>query len=142
MNLTFGPMHWLGLNGMPRRIYTYPSGMGWDFWNLVATFGAFTIALSMLLFLHNAFTSLRKGEVAGNDPWNARTLEWSITSPPPHYNFATIPVVHGRDAHWEQKYGSGHENGQAHAAGDKHIRQGQVATAEDEHHEIHMPWPA
>ncbi len=142
MNLTFGPMHWLGLNGMPRRIYTYPSGMGWDFWNMVATLGAFLIAGSMLIFIHNATRSLRKGELAGNDPWDARTLEWSISSPPPHYNFAVIPVVHSRDAYWEQKYGNGHENGQAHATADEHIREEQHAAEEGDPHNIHMPWPS
>ncbi|MSQ14303.1 MAG: cytochrome c oxidase subunit I [Dehalococcoidia bacterium] len=142
MNLTFGPMHWLGLNGMPRRIYTYPSGMGWDFWNLVATISSYLIAISMLIFLHNVFRSLRKGPRAGNDPWNARTLEWSIPSPPPVYNFAEIPVVLARDAYWEQKYGSGHENGQAHAATSEHVSEGQYGAAADERHDIHMPWPS
>ena len=108
-NLTFGGMHVLGMDGMPRRIYTYPSGMGWDFWNFVATIGAFTIAASILVFLYNFFSSVRYGVRAGSDPWDGRTLEWSIPSPPPHYNFAEIPVVHARDPFWVQKYGdAGH----------------------------------
>ena len=103
-NLAFAPMHWVGLDGMPRRIYTYPAEMGWDFWNLVSTIGAFIIGISVLVFLYNVFRNLRGGELAGNDPWDGRTLEWSIPSPPPVYNFARIPTVHGRDAFWDQKY--------------------------------------
>ncbi len=107
MNLTFGPQHWLGLDGMPRRIYTYPETMGWDFWNQVSTIGAFMIGLSILVFLWNVFRSIRQGEPAGNDPWDGRTLEWSIPSPPPLYNFARIPTVHDRDPFWHQKYAEG-----------------------------------
>ena len=106
-NLTFFPMHIVGLDGMPRRVFTYPEGMGWDIGNMLSTVGAFLLAASMLVFLHNLFRSLRKGERAGNDPWDGRTLEWSIPSPPPIYNFADIPRVHGRDAHWEAKYPEG-----------------------------------
>src|SRR5690606_34336774 len=74
-NLTFAPMHILGLNGMPRRIYTYADGMGWDFWNVVSTVGSYLIALAILVFIVNVLLSLRRGEVAGNDPWDARTIE-------------------------------------------------------------------
>ena len=102
-NVTFFPMHFLGLDGMPRRINTYPSGMGWDFWNMVATVGSFVIALSMLVFIWNVYRTARKGEEATGDPWDARTLEWSISSPPPLYNFETIPTVTARDDWWEQK---------------------------------------
>jgi cytochrome c oxidase subunit I len=104
MNLTFGPMHVVGLDGMPRRVYTYPAGMGWDMWNALETVGAFIIALGVLFFVINVFRSLASGEVAGRDPWDARTLEWSIPSPPPAYNFETIPVVHARDDWWHKKY--------------------------------------
>ncbi len=103
-NLTFFPMHILGLLGMPRRIYTYGSQYGWDTLNLLETIGAFIIALSILTFLWNLFTSLRGGEKAGNDPWDAHTLEWTTTSPPPAYNFAAIPTVHSRRPFWDQKY--------------------------------------
>ena len=106
-NITFFPMHILGLDGMPRRVYTYQEGMGWELGNMLATVGAFLIAFSMLVFLHNMLRSIRKGELAGNDPWDGRTLEWSIPSPPPIYNFVEIPQVHSRDAFWEQKYPEG-----------------------------------
>jgi cytochrome c oxidase subunit 1 len=92
-NLTFFPMHILGLMGMPRRIYDYSPDRGWNELNLAATVGAFMIALSVLLFLINAAIS-RGREPAGNDPWEADTLEWMTSSPPPVYNFAEIPVVH------------------------------------------------
>ncbi|GAB4571376.1 MAG: cytochrome c oxidase subunit I [Anaerolineae bacterium] len=92
-NLTFFPMHILGLMGMPRRIYDYSPDRGWDTLNLMATVGAFTIALSVLIFLLNAVLS-RGRQPAGDDPWEADTLEWLTSSPPPVYNFAEIPVVH------------------------------------------------
>ncbi len=106
-NLTFFPMHIVGLDGMPRRVYTYSEGMGWDVSNMLSTIGAFLLAASTLAFIHNLVRSIRKGERAGNDPWDGRTLEWSIPSPPPIYNFAEIPQVHGRDPHWEAKYPEG-----------------------------------
>jgi cytochrome c oxidase subunit 1 len=102
-NVTFGPFHVLGLDGMPRRIYTYAAGNGWGFWNMVSTVGAFTIALSILIFLINVFVSLRKEPDAGPDPWDGRTLEWTIPSPPPAHNFDRIPIVQARDPLWHQK---------------------------------------
>ena len=103
-NLQFGPMHWVGLNGMPRRIYTYAEDMGWESSNLAATIGGFIIALSVLVFLVNVILSKRKKQNAGGDPWDARTLEWSIASPPPHYNFVEIPKVNNIDDWWYKKY--------------------------------------
>jgi cytochrome c oxidase subunit 1 len=102
-NVTFFPMHFVGVDGMPRRIYTYPEGMGWDFWNFVETIGSWILAFSVLIFLINAFRSWRFGEVAGNDPWDGATLEWSIPGPPPSFNFAQIPRVTARDAFWVEK---------------------------------------
>ena len=107
-NMTFFPQHYLGLIGMPRRIYTYAADLNWGFWNMVSTIGSFIIALSILVFIVNALKTRRSGQVAGPDPWDARTLEWAIPSPPPVYNFATIPTVHGRDELWLQKHGDGH----------------------------------
>ena len=83
MNVTFGPMHLVGIDGMPRRIYTYDESMGWEFLNQLETVGAFIIAFSVVIFLVNFFKSVRSGEVAGDDPWDGRTLEWAIPSPPP-----------------------------------------------------------
>jgi cytochrome c oxidase subunit I len=103
-NLTFGPMHIVGLQGQPRRTYTYPEGMGWDTYNFMETIGGFIIALSILVFLVNAVRSRTRGERAGNDPWDGRTLEWSISSPPPEHNFDEIPVVHSLDDFWHRKY--------------------------------------
>jgi cytochrome c oxidase subunit I+III len=100
-HVTFFPMHLLGLEGMPRRVWTYPHGMGWDGMNLTATIGAYMIALSLLLFIVNAVRSVRSEERAAADPWGAGTLEWSVPSPPPPHNFDAIPVVHGRDPLWE-----------------------------------------
>jgi cytochrome c oxidase subunit 1 len=104
MNLTFAPMHMLGLNGMPRRTYRYGEGLGFDLWNLVATVGSFVLAIGVLLFLINAWRS-RKGELAGPDPWDGRTLEWATSSPPPVHNFDQIPVVQAEDDFWHRKYG-------------------------------------
>ncbi|HMP39539.1 MAG TPA: cbb3-type cytochrome c oxidase subunit I, partial [Roseiflexaceae bacterium] len=103
-NMTFFPMHITGTDGMPRRIYTYEAGMGWDFWNLFATVGSFLMAGSVLLFVYNALVSLRTGKIASNDPWDGATLEWAVPSPPPVYNFEKIPTVHSRRPLWDTKY--------------------------------------
>ncbi|HYU19441.1 MAG TPA: cytochrome c oxidase subunit I [Chloroflexota bacterium] len=110
-NITFGLMHFLGVDGMPRRIYTYSPNQGWSGWfgldwlgwNMLITIGAFLIAVSVAVFIYNVFWSLRHGEIAGNDPWDGATLEWSIPSPPPAYNFAVEPTVRSRDAFWALK---------------------------------------
>ena len=86
-NLSFFPMHFVGLDGMPRRIYTYVDGMGWELWNGVSTFGVFILIAGFLVFIYNMVNSWKNGEPAPGDPWDARTLEWSIPSPPPEYNF-------------------------------------------------------
>jgi cytochrome c oxidase subunit 1 len=129
MNLTFFPMHFAGLLGMPRRIYTYQAGLGIDFFNLLSTIGVFFIMASVLVFMHNLFRSVRKGEIAPINPWNAPTLEWAIPSPPPEYNFAKLPQVASLDPLWHQGGPKGHPidvNGDGHG--------------------IHMPkpsyWPA
>jgi heme/copper-type cytochrome/quinol oxidase subunit 3 len=104
-NLTFFPQHYLGAIGMPRRIYTYGPGRGWEFWNLMSTVGAFGIGLSILMFIILAARSLRGDAIASADPWDGRTLEWRIPSPPPPHNFDTIPPVYGRDTFWREKHG-------------------------------------
>ncbi len=104
MNLVFMPMHFLGIAGMPRRIYTYGDGLGWGTWNFVETIGAFAIAVSVLVFLINFFVSMRKPATHEFDPWDGYTLEWTTGSPPPAYNFAEIPSVRSRRPLWDQKH--------------------------------------
>jgi cytochrome c oxidase subunit I+III len=102
VNLTFFPMHLLGLHGMTRRVYTYLAETGWGDLNLLATIGAVIVVLSIVLFLVNVARSLAAGERAGDNPWGAETLEWGTSSPPPSYNFLRIPVVQGRSALWSR----------------------------------------
>ena len=130
-NVAFFPMHFTGMDGMPRRIYTYSEGMGWSFWSGVSTAGAFILGLSMLVFAVNIIRSWRSGEIADGDPWDGRTLEWSIPSPPPEYNFVEIPTVHDRDEWWAQKR--------------RQVRRAVPVSGgagEDEGHSIHMPQPS
>ncbi len=129
-NVTFFPMHFVGLDGMPRRIYTYVEGMGWEMWNGVATGGVFILILGFLFVLHNIGYHWKNGKQAPGDPWDGRTLEWSIPSPPPEYNFKEIPVVKGIDDWWITKQGS---------------PQRSVPTSGgsgDEEHDIHLPQPS
>ncbi|HEX8662891.1 MAG TPA: cytochrome c oxidase subunit I [Beijerinckiaceae bacterium] len=102
-NLAFFPMHILGLQGMPRRVYTYGPEMGWANLNLLATVGAVILALSFLLFVWNVFSSVRGGAIAGDNPWDAGTLEWATASPPPPQNFDRIPLVTSREPLWAER---------------------------------------
>jgi cytochrome c oxidase subunit I len=104
-NLAFFPMHLTGLLGMPRRVYTYPDGIGWDALNLLSTIGAFVLALGILAVSAAVVFSLRRGEPAGDDPWGANTLEWATSSPPPPYNFDQIPVVRSANPLWDHASG-------------------------------------
>ena len=106
-NFGFFPMHFTGLMGMPRRIYTYPAGIGWTTLNLITTIGSFILALGILLFFINVIVSLRRGAIAGPNPWDAPTLEWATSSPPPPYNFAVIPSVASRHPLWEERLQEG-----------------------------------
>jgi len=103
-HLTFDVMHFPGILGMPRRIYTYEPRPGWGILNLIITIGAFIQGLAILVFVTNLIYSYFKGRKAGNDPWDAWTLEWSVSSPPPAYNFASIPVVESRRPLWDLKH--------------------------------------
>ena len=131
-------MHIVGLQGMPRRTYTYPDGMGWNLMNMIETVGSIVIAVSILVFMFNVMVTRRRGEIATADPWDARTLEWSIPSPPPEYNFAEIPLVKERDDWWHRKYAPTPEGEPVpvHSGG---------ADAEEDHgegHGIHLPSPS
>jgi cytochrome c oxidase subunit 1 len=103
-HLTFDPQHIAGILGMPRRIYTYDPGRGWEIYNMISSIGALFQGAGVFFFVVNLVRSLKHGAVAGNDPWDAWTLEWSTTSPPPEYNFATLPEVRSRRPLWDLKH--------------------------------------
>jgi cytochrome c oxidase subunit 1 len=150
-NVTFMPMHWTGLLGMPRRVYTYGPELGVTGLNQVSTIGAIGLGFSVLIFIVNLFLSLRSGEPAPDDPWDGATLEWSIPSPPPVYNFARIPTVHSRDAWWAMKHPERMHldpievtplaGGPAHATERAHEVVATTAVAESQT-VIHMPSPS
>jgi cytochrome c oxidase subunit 1 len=137
-NLTFQPMMVLGMLGMPRRIATYSDGLGWGLWNMMATVGAFFIAVSIVVFMANVIVSMRRKADAGADPWDARTIEWTIPSPPPAYNFAEVPQIHALDDFWHRKYVE-KESGEVVPA-----VAGASAAAEEhgDGHGIHLPSPS
>ncbi len=128
-NVTFFPMHFLGLNGMPRRTWTYDANMGWNDDNLISTFGSYLLGIGIFTYFSVLVYTYFKGEKAGSDPWDGRTLEWSIPSPPPEYNFKVIPTVHARDAYWHEKH---HKKEIA-------KEQSERMQAEEPHSGIHMP---
>lgn len=141
-NVAFFPMHLLGLQGMPRRVYTYQAGLGWEGLNQLSTLGALTIAVSLLLFLANALRSLRRGELAGDNPWGGGTLEWAAASPPAPGNFDAIPVVHGREPLWEPARTPSHVGGLA--VDQREVLVTTVLAAQPDHREVFpkpTPWP-
>ncbi len=103
-HLTFDFMHIPGLLGMPRRVYTYEHGRGWDIWNFIVTIGVFFQAFGIVVFVANLMRSYFKGRAAGSDPWDAWTLEWSTSSPPPAYNFVSVPEIESRRPLWDLKH--------------------------------------
>jgi len=128
-NVTFYPMHHLGLRGMPRRVYTYPADMGWNTLNLVSSIGAVIIFVSVLCFIVNVLKSRRGGAPAGDNPWGAPTLEWATSSPPAWSNFAAIPVVSSREPLWQ---GPADASVATHVAGlATDVREGLVTTVVD-----------
>jgi len=137
-NVAFFPMHLLGLYGMPRRIYTYGADTGWGTLNLVATIGAAIIATSVLLFVVNVARSLAKGELAGDNPWHAATLEWATHSPPPAFNFVAIPVVASREPLWARE-----ADEPTHVAGlSAQTREGLVTTVLDALPDVRYSYPS
>jgi cytochrome c oxidase subunit 1 len=139
-NLTFGPMHILGLQGMSRRYFTYSADQGFDFWNMVATIGAFTIALGLIVFIVNVTRSYRAYKKdpyeVGADPWDSRSLEWMIPSPVPEYNFAEVPEIHELDDFWHRKYGHDENGRLVRIAKTEDVVQKPGATG------IHLPSPS
>jgi cytochrome c oxidase subunit I len=129
-NVTFFPMHFLGLNGMPRRTFTYDANMGWNEGNMIATIGALILGLGIGVYFVNMIYTFFRGERVTRDAWDARTLEWSLPHPPPEYNYRVIPTVRARDDWWYEKH---HPES---ASKDK----AEHAKAEAEHDGIHMPF--
>jgi len=129
-NVTFFPMHFLGMEGMPRRTFTYDGNMGWNVGNMVATVGAFILGIGVAVYFVTMVYTFFKGERTTRDPWDARTLEWSLPNPPPEYNFAVTPTVHARDGWWYEK---------RHKA-EIEVEVAEHAKAEDSHGGIHMPF--
>ena len=103
-NVTFFPMHIIGLMGMPRRVYTYPDIPGWGAFNFIITIGAFITLAGMLVFAWNVYVSLRRGQPAGDNPWSAWTLEWATTSPPPAHNFTSLPLLRSDRPLWDLEH--------------------------------------
>jgi hypothetical protein len=133
-------MHIAGLFGMPRRVYTYPSDMGWGIYNLLSTCGAAVLTLGVVAVGVNVVLSLIRGREAGADPWGGNTLEWTVPSPPPAYNFAVIPTVTHRDQLWWDKYGDEHG---AHVSNDDLPTTAEVQQrANAQHPHVHLPNPS
>jgi cytochrome c oxidase subunit 1 len=128
-NVTFFPMHFLGLNGMPRRTFTYDGNMGWNNANMWATVGALILAVGICIYFAVMVYTYFKGQKSSRDPWDGRTLEWSIPNPPPEYNFAVTPTVHARDAFWYEK------NNKEEIAREKAAK----AKIDEAHGGVHMP---
>ncbi len=138
-NLTFGPMHVLGLQGMSRRIDTYSAGYGFEFWNLMATIGSYLIAISVVVFFYNVWKSKKEAvdlPPPGPDPWDARSLEWSIPSPTPEHNFDELPQVESFDHWWFQKYDIDDEGKVVRIADTNDVAQDGSAT------DVHLPSPS
>ncbi|MAG36181.1 MAG: cytochrome c oxidase subunit I [Dehalococcoidia bacterium] len=164
-NITFFPQHYLGLAGMPRRIYTYASGLGFDDWNLVSSIGAYILAGSFLIFIWNVIVSASRSRAAPADPWGGHSLEWAASSPPAEHNFVVVPTVQSRHPMWDQPGltalvagrsaggelpapdgadGDGHGNGQGNGEPEAHgelVETGEHAVEEHHGAELNLPGP-
>jgi cytochrome c oxidase subunit I+III len=141
-NVAFYPMHHLGTQGMPRRVYTYAAETGWGPLNLLSSLGALMVATSVLLFIINVVVSLRRGALAPNNPWGGGTLEWATSSPPPACNFVAVPVVHGRYPLWEPAAEPSRVRGLA--VEDREVLVTRLLEAEPDHRMVvpgPTPWP-
>ncbi len=159
-NLTFFPMHFLGLAGMPRRYSSYSAESGWWFWNTVVSLGSYLIGAAVLVFLINIARSLKRPQDAPDNPWDGPSLEWSIPSPPPVYNFREVPLVRARDPLWVEKYGdvihgAGHDEeqeldvtiagikvGEVDVPDEAPVEQAERRLEADDAHDIHLPNPS
>ena len=146
-NMNMFPLHISGILGQPRRTYTYQEGLGWEPYNLISTVGAFVLGLGILLTFINWFRSRKRGEVAGDDPFEGETLEWATSSPPPHYNFVTVPTVRSKEPMWDQPElhgGQAPEDG-GYALDEGHVTMSTSLLDAEPQAIVHMPhespWP-
>jgi heme/copper-type cytochrome/quinol oxidase subunit 1 len=138
-NLLFFPMHIVGLLGMPRRVYTYPGDVGWTSYNVIESIGGYVTAVGILVLFANLVYSYFRGAPSGPDPWHGPTLEWTIPSPPPEYNFATIPTVTSAYPNWEDETPSSLALDQGHQQHVSTISDGWTAEIVEMPHS--SPWP-
>ena len=143
-NLNMFPLHILGMIGQPRRTYTYEEGLGWESHNLLSTIGAFIMGVGVLLIAINWFRSKKNGEIAGDDPWRGETLEWATSSPPPKYNFTTVPTVRSKEPVWDQpelQEGASREQGDYKLVGGHTTLSTSMLDAQPQA-VVHMPHPS
>ena len=146
MNMTFGPMHIIGLQGQPRRMMNWTearAGTGFfnfGFWNLVSSIGSFILAVGVFLFIVNVWITARKGAKAPLDPWDARSLEWMTASPPKEHNFDSIPTVHALDEFFHRKYEENHDTGEVTRVATAEEILAEMEANADKH--IHLPSPS
>jgi cytochrome c oxidase subunit 1 len=146
MNMTFGPMHIIGLQGQPRRMFNWTEARAGEgffnlaFWNMVASIGSFILATGVFLFLVNVWITARRGEKAPLDPWDARSLEWMTENPPKEHNFDTIPTVHALDEFFHRKYAENHDTGEVTKVASAEEVLAELNADPDTH--IHLPSPS
>jgi cytochrome c oxidase subunit 1 len=146
MNMTFGPMHIIGLQGQPRRMFNWTEARAGEgffnlaFWNMVASIGSFVLAIGVFLFLVNIWWTAKRGQPAPLDPWDARSLEWMTENPPKEHNFDAIPTVHALDEFFHRKYAENHETGEVTKVASAEEVLAEMNANPDKH--IHLPSPS